>query len=127
MSFDPALDDTYTVGIRPAVEDDCGFRVLRLDRVEHNDNINDRIIADIRASQFMVADFTQHKSGVYFEAGFALGLGQEVVWTCAADDFDHAHFDTRPYNHIVYQSLPILRERLRDRIKATIRRDPNVK
>jgi hypothetical protein len=41
-----------------------------VDRIEHNENINDKIIADLRACQFVVADFTGHKGGVYFEAGF---------------------------------------------------------
>src|SRR5262249_31088285 len=108
MSFDPELMPIYTDGIKPAI-DDCGFSVTRVDRVEHNDNINDRIIADIRSCQFMVADFTQHKAGVYFEAGYALGLGRNVIWTCGETDFKRAHFDTRSYNHIVYNSTAHLR------------------
>ena len=37
----------------------------------------DRIIAQIRASKFVVADFTRNRGGVYYEAGFALGLGSQ--------------------------------------------------
>lgn len=78
MAFDPELNSAYDDGIEAAVQTDCGFRVIRLDRIPHNENINDKILADIRASQFVVADFTKHKSGVYFEAGFALRLGRNV-------------------------------------------------
>jgi nucleoside 2-deoxyribosyltransferase len=68
------------MAILPAVATDCGFDVIRLDRVEHSENINDRILTDIRRAQFIVADFTFHPPGVYFEAGFALGLGKLVIW-----------------------------------------------
>jgi nucleoside 2-deoxyribosyltransferase len=92
-----------------------------VDRVEHNDNINDRIISEIRACQFLVADFTLHRNGVYFEAGFAMGLGRPVVWTCRRDQMREAHFDTRPYNHIIWDTPAELREKLTNRIKATVR------
>ena len=120
MAFHGDLDDCYAKGIRPAVEEDCGFSVIRLDKVEHNENINDKILGDIRACQLLVADFTLHRNGVYFEAGFALGLGKPVVWLCRRTDFDTAHFDTRPYNHILWDTPEQLRERLTDRIRATI-------
>src|SRR6478672_5340023 len=59
----------------------CKFTIVRPDRVEHNDNVNDRIISEIRSCQFMVADFTLHRNGVYFEAGLASGLGRPVICT----------------------------------------------
>lgn len=123
MSFDSALDDAYADGILPALTT-CGFPSIRLDRVEHTDNINDKILADIRGSQFVLADFTGHKSGVYFEAGFALGLGKTVIWTCREDDSERAHFDTRPYNHILWKGPTDLRDKLTNRIRAVI---PNAK
>jgi hypothetical protein len=70
MSFDPALKPVYDDGIQPAVEIDCKMDPVRIDLVPHNDNIIDKIIAEIRTCQFMVADFTGNKAGVYFEAGF---------------------------------------------------------
>lgn len=122
MAFDNTLDAAYDLGIKPAIVEDNRYTVIRIDRVPHNENINDRIIADIRACQFMVADFTFHRNGVYFEAGFAKGLGREVIWTCRDDEFklDKVHFDTRPYNHIVWSSPSDLREKLSARIAATI-------
>jgi nucleoside 2-deoxyribosyltransferase len=67
-----------------------------------------------------VADFTGHRGGVYYEAGFALGLGRPVIWTCHKDHLTQAHFDTRQYNHIEWSDSRELRERLRNRILATI-------
>src|SRR5690606_9512644 len=120
MSFDPALNSAFDSGIRPAVEDDCGMRVVRVDRVEHNGIVNDLILASIRSAQLVVADVTQQRSGVYFEAGFALGLGRTVIWTCRDDDLQNVHFDTRQYSHVVWQNPEDLRQRLANRIKATV-------
>jgi hypothetical protein len=120
MSFDRSLDDVYENGIRPAVKDDCGFDPVRIDRLQHNDKICDKILAEIRLAQFVVADFTLHRAGVYFEAGFAMGLGRPVIWACRKDDLPNAHFDTRQYNHIEWDTPGELRRKLADRIRATI-------
>ena len=42
----------------------------------------------IRKSKFLIADFTGQRGGVYYEAGFAYGLGLPVIWTCRKDWFD---------------------------------------
>jgi hypothetical protein len=102
MSFDEKLrKPVWEEGIEPAVGIDCKMNPVRIDLVPHNDNIVDKIIAEIRTCQFMVADFTGHKAGVYFEAGFAKGLGRPVIWTCREDDFKNRHFDTAQFSHIV--------------------------
>ncbi|MDZ4121799.1 MAG: hypothetical protein U1C33_05225 [Candidatus Cloacimonadaceae bacterium] len=117
---DPDLDKVFEEAIVPAIEL-CGYHAYRIDRVQHNDKICDRIIAEIKQSAFVIADFTFHRGGVYFEAGFALGLGIPVIWTCREDDFTDLHFDTRQYNHVNWRSTEYLKQRLIDRIKATIR------
>jgi hypothetical protein len=54
-------------------------------------------------------------------AGFAMGLGIPVIWTVREDQIGQVHFDTRQYNHIVYDSAEDLRKKLHNRIAATIR------
>ena len=121
MAFAKEMESAYETGIVPAVVKDCGLPApIRVDREEHNDQITDRIVAEIRKAEFVIADFTLQSGGVYFEAGFALGLGRPVIYTCREDHFEKVHFDTRQYNHIVWKSPQELRERLRDRIQATI-------
>ena len=96
----------------------------RIDRKEHSNKIDDEIIAEIRRSRFVVADFTcereKVRGGVYYEAGFALGLGLPVIWTCRKDCLDYLHFDTRQYNHIVWETPEELYARLKARIGAFI-------
>jgi nucleoside 2-deoxyribosyltransferase len=123
MWFDPTMTDAYELGLKLGIKD-AGFTALRVDSLDHNGKIDDRIIAEIRRSRFVVADFTQKRSGarggVYYEAGFAQGLGMPVIFTCRKDSIRRVHFDTRQYNHIVWQTPSELRERLSARISATI-------
>lgn len=121
MSFDRALLPVYKNAIAPAIEA-TGYRPYRVDSSLHLDRIDAKIIAEIRNSRFVIADVTQQKAGVYYEAGFAYGLGLPVIWSVRHDDFKNVHFDTRQYSHIVWQSKPELREKLEDFILATIGR-----
>lgn len=113
----------YDEGIQPAVER-AGYRVTRVDLEDFNDGVMDRVIGDIRAAPFVVADFTGHRNGVYYEVGFARGLGHPVVHTCHKKDMQHAHFDTAHINHLVWDDLADLQERLYQRIRATIGQGP---
>lgn len=83
--------------------------------------INDAIIAEIKKARFVIADFTEQKSGVYFEAGFALGLGLPVIYCCEEEDFKkNSHFDVNHYPHILYKAPEQLRNGLIDKIRAWI-------
>jgi nucleoside 2-deoxyribosyltransferase len=119
MWFHESMESAWTSGIQPAIEDaEC--QAVRVDKEVHNEKICDRIVAEIRGSGFLIADVTRHRQGVYFEAGFAMGLGKPVIWTCRKDHLRRAHFDTRQYNHIVWKEEADLRVQLADRIRATI-------
>jgi nucleoside 2-deoxyribosyltransferase len=65
---------------------------------EHANKIDGEIIAEINRLTFMIADFTGHRGGVYFEAGIAMGLNVPVIWTCRKDDIANLHFGIRQYN-----------------------------
>jgi nucleoside 2-deoxyribosyltransferase len=120
MWFAAEMTPLYEDGIRPAIELDAGFMSVRVDAIQHNDKIDDRIIAEIKESRFLVADFTGQRGGVYFEAGYAMGLGLPVIWLCREDEISKVHFDTRQYNHIVWKEAADLREKLALRIRATV-------
>ena len=121
MSFLPTFTPLFETAIMPAVEA-AGYRAERVDRTEHNNRIDDEIIARIRQSRFLVADFTKQRGGIYFEAGYALGLGLPVIWLARENALKKVHFDNRQYNFIPWRegAWEELRERLRFRIEATI-------
>ena len=136
MWFGQEMNEAYELGFKPAIED-AGYNSVRIDRKDHNNKIDDEIIAEIRRSRFVVADFTSDvfkrkdtdgvekteaisRGGVYFEAGFAKGLGREVIWTARSDLIEFVHFDTRQFNHIVWTTPEELRDKLSKRISATM-------
>ena len=120
MWFTELTNNIYTQGIKPAIESIGNLKPIRIDMVEHNNKICDQIIAEIKKSKFLIADFTGNRGGVYFEAGFAQGLGLPVIWLVKEEDVNNLHFDTRQYNHIVYKDVEDLRKKLIARIEATI-------
>jgi len=102
----------------------AGYIPIIVNAVEHVNKIDDEIISQIRKARFLVADFTGHRGGVYFEAGFALGLSLPVFWTCKRDHLDHLHFDVRQYNCIDWTNEDDLSYRLARRIEAVLGRGP---
>ncbi|MHB8092840.1 MAG: hypothetical protein ACYDH8_14770 [Syntrophales bacterium] len=120
MWFDDSMQEVYEKAIRPAVEKTGRVRCVRIDQLEHNNKICDQIVAEIRRSRYVIADFTGNRGGVYFEAGLSQGLGLPVIWIVKEDHLRDVHFDTRQYNHIVYTTPEDLYEKLANRIEATI-------
>lgn len=119
MSFDPMLEDNYTVGIKPALEE-LGFAPIRADKQHHNSKIDTKICEWIAESRFVVADYTGHRAGVYYEAGFAKGLGLPVVQVCSSSDFGNLHFDVKTINTLKFDTSTQLKSLLKDHVLATI-------
>jgi nucleoside 2-deoxyribosyltransferase len=115
------MDAVWNEAVSPGIAD-AGYKAFRIDKHQHNNRIDDEIIVKIKGSKFLVADFTGGRGGVYFEAGFAMGLGKPVIWTVERDELQHIHFDNRQYCFITWHSaeLPNFRNALRLRIEATI-------
>ena len=127
MWFHDSVNDAFENGIKPAIEA-AGYKPLRIDQKPDANKLDDEIIAEIRRSRFLVADFTHGdegaRGGVYFEAGFAEGLGIPVIYTCRKNMMDKLHFDTRQYAHIVWGTSSELRDGLLNRIRARIGEGP---
>lgn len=120
MKFgDEYLDKAFKEGISSAIAD-AGYIPIQMAYLEHNNNIMDEMIASIRKSRFMIADLSFQNQNVYFEAGFAHGIGIPVIYTCHADHADDIMFDTQHTNQIRWNAIDELRIKLRNRILATI-------
>ena len=135
MQFSDDMWEALEKAIKPACED-CGFIARPVSEKEHNNSIVDEIFTEIRRSKFVIVDFTHRNNGAYFEAGYAQGLGREVIRCCNkpwAETYNKEenkdetgkllkalHFDTDHYNTIMWKDLDDLREQLAKRIRATI-------
>jgi hypothetical protein len=119
MSFEQSMDDAYTRGFDPGITA-AGYRPRRIDDKEHINGISDDLLAEIRRSRFLVADYTLKNNGVYFEAGVAVGLGIPVIGTCHADHFDDLHFDIKHINTLKWKTPEQLARDLAKRISGVI-------
>ncbi len=115
MSFEDDLDPVWKDGIIPALEH-FKLDVKFIKNEEHDEKIDQLIIEEIKKSRLIVADFTLHRSSVYFEAGFAEGLGIRVIRTCKSSDLEDLAFDTKTYNHILWDDPAELKEKLVKRL-----------
>ena len=120
MKFgDEELDRAYRDGIAPAIRD-AGYTPVQMAYLEHNNNILDEMLAAIRKSRLLIADLTRQNQNVYYEAGFALGLGVPVIFTCHEADAANIRFDTQQFSQIRWTAPDDLRVKLKNRILATI-------
>lgn len=118
--FDDAknMKSIYDSAIKPAVLECSLEPYVTLDD-EHGNSINDVIIANIRKSRFVIADVTDASQNVYYEAGFAYGLGIPVILTCREDSAKNdMKFDTSHIKHILWKDGADLKEKLINRIVA---------
>jgi nucleoside 2-deoxyribosyltransferase len=127
--------DAYVSSIQKACEQADKNLKANIVSQDHNDNINFRIIAEIKEAKFVIADFTpdldpdnnpeawkKYKTdGSYFEAGFAYGLGKQVIYTVHKDARNFLHFDINQINFIFWENHTDLTNQVLDRIKATIK------
>lgn len=125
MWFNQEVEPLWADAIRSAIRE-SGYEPLRIDAKQHNGKIDDEIVASIRASRFVVADFTGQRGGVYYEAGFAHGLGLPVIFMCRETEVQNLHFDIRQYNCILWspEGIEEAKSRLKNRILATLGQGP---
>jgi nucleoside 2-deoxyribosyltransferase len=119
MSFSEAMKPIWEKTIKLAITR-AGYKAYRIDAEPCIDRIDVKIISEIRGSRFVVAEVTEQKHGVYFEAGYTLALGLPVFWCVRKDDLPNVHFDTRQYNHIVWETEAEIEGKLYEFISAIV-------
>jgi nucleoside 2-deoxyribosyltransferase len=120
----PDVDAIYDRAIRPVLKD-MKIGVYRVDRVDHNDDIDDRIFAMLDDSDLCIADLTYARPSVYYEAGYAFGGDKPVVYVARkdhlekkAEDNRRVHFDLQMKNIIAWTSPDdVFKRKLRRRVQ----------
>jgi hypothetical protein len=124
MWFDPSLNEVWANGFDRGIRA-AGYRPVRIDKRDYVGGISDEIMAEIRRSRFVVADYTGENNGVYFEVGFALGLGLTVLPTCRSDQVGTLHFDIKHINTLLWNTSAELADGLNRRIRAVVGAGPD--
>lgn len=122
MSFSNTMLNIYEEVIKQAILE-TGFKPILISNelIESDRTINDAIISELKKARFTIADFTENRNGVYFEAGFALGRGQKVIYCCKESDLGELHFDVKAFQHIVWNNKDDFKRKLIDKINAYIK------
>ncbi|WP_145912278.1 hypothetical protein [Alloalcanivorax xenomutans] len=117
---DPQNEDIY------AAYKDClarfGIVAVRADEIEHEDVITNRIIEEIKTSEFLVGDLTNERPSVYYEIGYAHALGRRVILYRKIGT--SIHFDLAAYNCPEYKNISELKRMLMKRLEGATNRKP---
>lgn len=112
---------------------DAGFLPDFIDEIIHNHQIMPEMFRLIRESQLLVLDISDPNYGAYYEAGYALGLGKEVIICCSSEMFNKnyetdeekkferylkPHFDIAQKQILIWNDESDLTKKLSEWIKA---------
>ena len=96
------IDNLYQYSILP-ICNKYKLEPIRVDLREPTRTITDEILEGISEAKFVIADLTYARPSVYFEVGFAHGLGIPIILTCNKNHFkgkrddSKIHFDLQQY------------------------------
>jgi len=113
----PELEDVLH-GIK-RICDKKSIQAVRADEVEHSGRITDVVLRLIQSASFLIADLSLERPNVYYELGFAHGLGKSVI--LVAKEGQELPFDVKDYNAIFYRNITDLEMRLENRIELYAR------
>ena len=118
MKFNDKMYEICDSAIKPALIE-CGYDSWVGKDNQKPGDITDEIIAKIRQSGLMVADYSHGNQGVYYEAGFARGLNIPVIQCFRkGSPKKNFHFDIEHNNTIIWRDADDLKKKLIDRIEA---------
>jgi len=119
MSFQEKMKDVQNA-IEKAINE-AGYIPRVMNKIEHNNQIVPEILYQIKQSKFVIAEFSTNNNGAYYEAGYASGLGKEVIHICNVDIFkEEGHFDIKQKSTILWKTVDEISDALFKRIEATI-------
>lgn len=111
--FNDDYDDVYLLAIRAAAEE-AQVSVERADENLESSEIIEFIKTRISECDLTLVDTTEIDPNVYYELGYADGLGKPVI--LIANQKARLAFDLQGRNHILYRNLRHLREDLTRRL-----------
>ncbi len=120
MSFreeeEPALVDYYRAIVRATENTKLPIDVIRVDQVEGDYEISQKVMDEIDKASIVLADFTLNPQNVYFEIGYARGKVKRILQT--AKKGTELSFDVRNWKTILYRNATELEERIKGPIRA---------
>jgi len=133
MWFDSSTN-ILSNSIKSVIDSNTNYKFIKIDEMQHINYIPLEILNEIKQSRFIIADLTGHRGGVYYEIGYAEGLGIPVILTCnnkwLNDLYDGdgklihqgVHFDLKQKNILLWadDAMDDLKKNLIARIKKVV-------
>lgn len=117
MSEDTELDKTYKI-----IKDECkkvDINAIRVDEVHSSAKVDEEVLEHIDDSEYIIVDLTKERPNVYYELGYAHGLGKRFEnIILIAKNGTPLHFDIRNMSTMFYKDHNHLRKKLKNRLKA---------
>jgi nucleoside 2-deoxyribosyltransferase len=129
--FDKGVyDKRYRDVLKPAVKS-AGLEPYRVDEDPNASIPIEKIEEGIRASAAVLADITENNPNVWFEVGYAIAAGKEVVFICSDDRDTPFPFDVQHRSIIKYETESVsdfetLQQKLVPRLKAVVRKSESL-
>ncbi len=121
--FDDAMNES--IGAIAEAITECGFKPICIRDEHFSEKIMDKALGEIRQSRFVIVDLTRERPSVFFEAGFAHGLGIETIYVYRDDKTTRGtplEFYVRHYKCYKYKDPADLKETLKNAIGARIKK-----
>lgn len=120
IAFDDDMEYTYK-GIKAAGEK-LGLKVVRVSDYEEDIKISEKIIELIRTANFVVADLSKDKPNVFFELGYARGLGKNIISIANTNHRITLPFDVKDWRCEFYSDSRQLEDYLSKRLQKELDR-----
>lgn len=129
--FDKSVHDKrFRDVLKPAAEA-AGLYAYRVDEDPSVSIPIEKIEESIRASAAVLADITQNNPNVWFEVGYAIAAGKEVVFICSDERESPFPFDVQHRSIIKYETGSVsdfdaLKSKLVPRLKAVLKKSESL-
>ena len=120
MPFKDSLRNVYDL-IETIVDDQCGLRCVRPDKISGSKRITDDIWRAINESRLVIADLTDRNPNVFYELGIAHALHRPVILITQNPETD-IPFDVKDVRYIGYgmENLSDLKKKFPDFVKDAL-------
>ena len=121
FKFDDELNKIFNETISDMIRN-LGLNpmIVNQDTTSHDEKISDRIIGEIKSSKILIADLTHHSQNVYYEIGYAMGMGIPIILTSKKDFMQNVAFDINQYPVFEWEDENELKEKIENRIKVLL-------